>query len=847
MAAGIKRKYFPSLFQGIRRHQITVINASVTVILISIVIFVLLSRASVLQRRTAEESVVHLAGQATFEVQTFYFSYLDMIRTLARVMQIYPTIDARERRSFVYNTMDGILASNRNMLSIYSLWKPNELDGMDALYANSEYSDESGQFIAGFTRELGYMERRTFPEFKYILDSENDHLDLEEGVFTEPQNRVTRLRDLWFVDAQVPILNSGVAVGLIGATINLDRLQTVVELLNPLDTGRAMVCTSDGTIVAHLDPQLRGVNFASPDEREPLTAGGLDGEVFQAILQSIQTQEYVTLSTSEYLIVSYPLRVADVRTGYNVNVTSGSSLWTVVTVVPRSTIFAPMNALLRFSVFFTIGAAILMVLVVLATSRSLTQRTKALQRDLEQASAMQDNLKFGLFLMDNKYMVQSAYSKALERILSVTNLGGKNFVNLMGSSVKAHEKDGLTDYFEMFFNESFDSEMLSSINPIAELDYVSTETNERKNLRTNFTRAEQGRAEYILGTVEDVTAENELKKQLLEAENKRENEMRSLFQVIQLDPRVLGDFVADAEYEFERINGLLKSKKELHKELLVDLFQSVHSVKSNALILNLEKFSERLHNLEASVKVLQEKPENILPFDEFLGLFLEIDDAMKELDQLKETVSKIENFRSVSGSGKTQEQYVLVETLTRVCDKTQTAVNKKVRLVIEDIDVAVLNNGPRREIKEILTQLVRNAVYHGIETPEEREPLGKDPEGEIRLSIKYRDNQIYMKITDNGNGIDFDKIQKKVEDSKLLQNKAEVLDKNNLLKTIFMPGFSTIGDADLHAGRGIGLSLVKDRVKDLHGNITVSTAQGKGTTFTISIPMELHVAADYVS
>jgi two-component system chemotaxis sensor kinase CheA len=144
--------------------------------------------------------------------------------------------------------------------------------------------------------------------------------------------------------------------------------------------------------------------------------------------------------------------------------------------------------------------------------------------------------------------------------------------------------------------------------------------------------------------------------------------------------------------------------------------------------------------------------------------------------------------------------------------------------------------------------LVRNAVYHGIERPEERTPLGKEPEGEIRLSIKHVDNQIVIKLTDNGGGIDFDRIRQTAQEHNMVHNEAEANDRNYLLKTLFAPGFSTLGQADFHAGRGMGLSLVKDRIKDLHGNIAVSTAKGKGTTFTVTIPLELRVrAADNAS
>jgi len=836
----------------VKRNQITVINASVTVILIGIVISVLLVQASALQRETAEESVINLAGLTANEVQSYYFTYFDIARTVSQAIQGYSSIELDRRRSFINDIMLEILASNQILLNIYTVWKPNALDGMDAFYANTPYTDETGQFVSGFTREGGWVEQRSFNEFRYVLDSDSPDLGLLYGVIGEPLPRVGRYRNAWVVDIQFPIIKDDIAVGVLGVTVNLDRLQYQIELIRPYMTGRTMVCTNRGTIVAHKDQRMRGANFLDKgysmwDTIEPLFAFDISETVFKNTISSIDYREYTVLKTKDTLIVSYPLRLAGATSGIYNN--EKSSRWAVITAVPLDTILAPINALLRFSILFVIGAAITMVFVVLGTSRSLAQRARTLQRDLEQASTMQDNLRYGLFLMDGKYIMQGAYSKALEKILAVSNLAGKNFVELLSSSVKQQEKEGIADYFDMILKKSFDKDMLDNINPLSEFTYVNPEAGEIKSLRTSFTLAERGRGmDFILGTIEDITSEKELEKQLMEAENIRENEMRSLFQVIQLDPRVLSDFVADAEYEFDRINEMLKSRKQMHKELLVEMFQSVHAVKSNALILNLESFSERLHKLEASVKALQEKPDDVVPFDDFLELMFEIDEAMKEIDSLKTTVSKIENFRSVSGGNKNQERYVLIETLSRVCTKTQAALDKKVRLVVEDIDEAVLDYGPRRAIKEVLTQLVRNAVYHGIETPKEREKAGKEPEGEIRISIMSRGSQVYITLTDNGNGIDFGKIRKKAVDNKLLHNPAtEGKDKNALLKVIFSPGFSTLEGADFHAGRGIGLSLVKDRVKEMHGNITVSTASGRGTTFSISIPMEMPVAADNVS
>jgi two-component system chemotaxis sensor kinase CheA len=845
------KKGFSAIKDWVKTNQITFINVSATVLLIGIVIIVLLGEASRTLKKTTEDSILHLAGQTANEVQSFYLSYFELARSTSQVLEGYQNIERDERRDFINDTIRGILNSNNLLISAYSLWKPDELDGRDALYANTDVSDETGQYISGFTRARGWVEQRIFSEYKYILDIDYSDSDVL-GIINEPRPLTGRFMDSWVVDVQVPVRKENRVVGVVGVTINLDRLQSQIELVTPLETGSIMICTNRGTIVAHNEPKLRGISFMDRDSRNMLPyTNEITSLLFQTMRNTIETRIAETMNTKNDLVVCYPIRTAGevllnlTDTGFSevdyLGIKSSSSRWVVVTSVPMAIIMKPINDLIKFSFMFIVAAAITMIFVVIASSRSMAQQTRNLQHRLEHSTTLRDNLKFGLFLMDSKYDIQAGHSKAMEKIMSVSDLNGKNFMALISSSVKPNEQQGVMDYFEMIYRDAFDKDMLESINPINEFTYFSTETSEKKNLRTSFALTGQGKLAYIMGTIEDITEEKELEKQLLEAENIRENEMRSLFQVIQLDPRVLSDFVDDAEYEFDTINSALKSKKQLHAQVLVDLYQSIHAIKSNALILNLDGFAERLHKLESSVKNLQEKHKDIVPFDEFLGLVLELNEAMKEIDQLKATVLKIENFKNTSRNDENQERYVLVETLSRVCDKTQAAMNKKVRFVVDRIDNAALDNGPRRAIKEILTQLVRNAVYHGIETPEERGPLGKEPEGEIKLSMRYMDNQIVIKLTDNGKGIDFGRIRQMAQANNLLRSPAEANDKNFLLKTIFSAGLSTAGEADLHAGRGVGLSLVKDRIKELHGSISVSTISGRGTTFTINIPTDLHI------
>ncbi|MDR1105486.1 MAG: hypothetical protein LBL44_03935 [Treponema sp.] len=470
--------------------------------------------------------------------------------------------------------------------------------------------------------------------------------------------------------------------------------------------------------------------------------------------------------------------------------------------------------------------------------RWVKQLTKELKTERDEITAMKDNLKVGLFLMDGGYLIQPAYSKAMEDVLSLDELQGKKFSDILSASITAKERDTLEDYFTMILNRSFDAKMLEEINPISEFAYVNGIDGAEKTLRSSFAVVDRGGGEFfILGTLEDVTAEKQLRKRLDEEELKRETEMRSLFEVIQVEPRVFGDFIEDTEYEFERINDVLKNRKLSAHEAMIDIYQSVHAVKSNALILGLENFSGKLHELESKIKVMRDKDD--VSFEEILHVTVELEKLMKEKDRFRETIDKIRAFKTGLGESRRPDRYVLVETLTKACEKASAALNKRVKFVVEELDGIVLEYGPRRVIKEVLTQLVRNSVYHGIEPPGERSSRGKNAEGSIRLSIKYKDNKIHIKLGDDGGGLDFEKIRKKAQSLNMVKDADESLGKNRLLQMIFAPGFSTADEADLHAGRGIGLNLVKERIGDLRGSIKLQTEQGKGTVFNIFIPLEL--------
>jgi two-component system chemotaxis sensor kinase CheA len=161
---------------------------------------------------------------------------------------------------------------------------------------------------------------------------------------------------------------------------------------------------------------------------------------------------------------------------------------------------------------------------------------------------------------------------------------------------------------------------------------------------------------------------------------------------------------------------------------------------------------------------------------------------------------------------------------------------KKLKLVLEGTNVEI-DRKILEELNSPLVQLIRNAIYHGIELPKERRKKGKNDFATLKIKTYRRAGSIYIEVQDNGAGINYDKIREKVV-KKGYYNEMEVkrLNEEALHKFILMPGFSTLSDADILSGRGMGMAIVVEKIKELGGDFTIYSEKDIGTKFTLIVP-----------
>lgn len=167
--------------------------------------------------------------------------------------------------------------------------------------------------------------------------------------------------------------------------------------------------------------------------------------------------------------------------------------------------------------------------------------------------------------------------------------------------------------------------------------------------------------------------------------------------------------------------------------------------------------------------------------------------------------------------------------------------NKEIELITEGEETE-LDKSVIEEISDPLVHLIRNAVDHGIETPEEREKLGKPRKGHVYLRAGHEGNHIVIEIEDDGRGIDAEKIKAKaVEKGIISAEEAREMSTTEAYNLIFMPGFSTAQKLTSVSGRGVGMDVVKTNITKLNGMIAVQSEVGKGTRFVLKLPLTLAI------
>ena len=212
-----------------------------------------------------------------------------------------------------------------------------------------------------------------------------------------------------------------------------------------------------------------------------------------------------------------------------------------------------------------------------------------------------------------------------------------------------------------------------------------------------------------------------------------------------------------------------------------------------------------------------------------------LDEAVSQLDMLVVSLQNAVMNTRMQPIGRLFKKY------PRLARDLARQLGKDVELVLSgeetEIDKTMIE-----DLNDPLVHLVRNAVDHGVETAEQRSAAGKPSKSSVYLTARQEGDHILISISDDGKGMRPDVIRSKaIEKGLLTPEAASSLDETGSLNLIFLPGFSTKEEVSSVSGRGVGMDVVRTNISKLNGSIVIESEPGKGSTFTISLPLTLAI------
>ncbi len=481
----------------------------------------------------------------------------------------------------------------------------------------------------------------------------------------------------------------------------------------------------------------------------------------------------------------------------------------------------------------------------------------------------------GLFLLDKDLNIGQQHSKALNKIIGSDSLAGENFASVLRGRISDKDLTTTRQFVEQLYNPRVKEKLVNDLNPLHKVLLHNTtgeHGSDSRFLDFRFSRVYENKdIARILVNVNDVSDAVYLEQRLEKERSQNDMQIEMLTTILNVNPKIINEFITNTKTHIEKINNILKNPGSTQYELEVKLnaiYREMHSLKGEASALKLHSFTKIASEAEDQLNVLQNQGK--LSGNDFLPLAVHLDDLLSlsnTIETLGERINRTAPASTVSASTELDAHEPIVQSQATALsiDGSEIAGNeidldeeadshlldyyhdfaqdiaarqgKQVQLDSATLGQIKIPERLKKTVKEISIQLLRNAVVHGIETPDVRQSAGKPAVGTIGLEMQSSGQDFVVTLQDDGQGIDYDGIREKlVKQGRFDVEEANQLDRNGLLKQLFSSGFSTKEDADEDGGRGVGLDIIKAQVKEYDGKLNVNSEHGKMTRFVITLP-----------
>lgn len=494
--------------------------------------------------------------------------------------------------------------------------------------------------------------------------------------------------------------------------------------------------------------------------------------------------------------------------------------------------------------------------------RQADEQLLAAQRETEEIMQTVDT---GLFLLDKDLSIGNQHSKALTAIIGSDKVAGRPLEEVLRNRISDKDLQTAEEFVGQLYNPRVKEKLIHDLNPLHKVMIHDGDKGSRY-LDFKFSRVYEGKdIARILVNVNDISEAVRLEQRLEKERSQSDLQIEMLTTILNVKPAVINEFIKNTQERIDKMNNVLKNPGSSQFELenkLKAFYREMHSLKGEASALRLHSFTKIASDAEDKLHTLQNQDK--LAGNDFLPLTVQLDELLSLANTISGLSERI-NEKQPSAASRSQPnqpqteddlQFETVEPMISVDGETgdnqdfaqylvqfgEDIAKRQNKQITVDVSkmTAVIPDALRGITKEVCIQLLRNSIVHGIADSQTRLNMGKDSVGRVSIAMDYdntADGCFVFVVEDDGQGIDYDAIREKLIMSGKPYDKVAQMDKTQLLNTIFSSGFSTKAYADEDGGRGVGLDIVKDKVKEYDGKIKVQSEKGKFTRFVIKLPI----------
>lgn len=445
-----------------------------------------------------------------------------------------------------------------------------------------------------------------------------------------------------------------------------------------------------------------------------------------------------------------------------------------------------------------------------------------------------DNVRSGFLLIGPDHCVMEGFTKSCRDILGQTIEIGMQFTELFDLDKRSRDHVDLS--LDQVFTDLLPEE--ASLRQIGERFSIKDRI---IKCQAAVVRNNDGHVQSILFTLNDNT-------ELEQAENENFHN-QSLLNIIR-DQLAFKAFIQEALEELQQAMQAISNSKNHQTNLLL------HTLKGNFASFGLNAISEHIHELEwkdtlcasdlqslsTAIQAFIDANQDIFGFDHRTIGEESYHIRKADLDEIKSKLQTTNDPKVMTEILQEWEHELRQTPVKRLIHHLEDNLYRLAHKMNKEVSFKVIGGHTMidqeryRDVFQNLVHLIRNSIDHGIEYPEDRGD--KPTQGQITFEVEKNESVLKMSLADDGAGIDLEKLKQRILSKGLLPAcEFEQLDKDSLLKYIFVEGFSTREDVTILSGRGMGLPALKSSVDELAGKITVNTKTGLGTRVEIEFPL----------